>query len=246
MGNNKLLFGGNLMSEMIVSEVFRSLQGEGVYSGVPSVFFRLSGCNLRCQWLNQDGTKTRCDTPYASWDTENHPMSLDDAIQEIRKYHQPKDHIVITGGEPTLQHVGINALLENFRGVEVTIETNGTNPVEMLDVSLLSISPKLNFSGNTRYTFDDYVARVNKLIELNDTDVQIKFVVSNPSELEIVTDFADKMDGKEWIKFMLMPQGITPEQLDSRLGWLAAAALERGWSLTDRQHIRIWKGRRGV
>ncbi len=76
---------------MRISEIFYSIQGEGRLLGVPSVFIRTSGCNLRCRW---------CDTPYTSWQPEGKAWSVKKILGEIAKY--PTRHVVITGGEPLL------------------------------------------------------------------------------------------------------------------------------------------------
>src|SRR5260370_18429506 len=74
---------------MKIAEIFYSIQGEGMLTGVPSVFIRTSGCNLRCQW---------CDTPYTSWNPEGREMSQDEILAEAR-VHQPS-HALVTGGDP--------------------------------------------------------------------------------------------------------------------------------------------------
>ena len=71
---------------MRISEIFYSIQGEGRLSGVPSVFIRTSGCNLRCVW---------CDTPYTSWNPDGKEMALEQILQAIESY--PLGHVVITG-----------------------------------------------------------------------------------------------------------------------------------------------------
>ncbi|MFM8982025.1 MAG: 7-carboxy-7-deazaguanine synthase QueE, partial [Spartobacteria bacterium] len=76
---------------MLISEIFYSVQGEGELTGVPSVFIRTSGCNLRCRW---------CDTPYASWNPEGTEMSIDQILAEVEKH--PAAHVVLTGGEPVV------------------------------------------------------------------------------------------------------------------------------------------------
>lgn len=109
-----------------VNEIFHSLQGEGYFAGTPAVFLRLSGCNRRCAF---------CDTDFASF-TE---MTVDDIIAEVKGY--PSRHIVITGGEPTLQLEAdlIRALkAERFF---IQIETNGTNPIPT-GVDWVTCSPK--------------------------------------------------------------------------------------------------------
>ena len=77
---------------MKYSELFYTIQGEGMLIGVPSVFFRTSYCNLRCIW---------CDTPYTSWEPEDKRISINKIAEEIAKYSCT--HIVITGGEPFIQ-----------------------------------------------------------------------------------------------------------------------------------------------
>ena len=76
---------------MRIAEIFYSIQGEGMLAGVPSVFVRASGCNLRCTW---------CDTPYTSWKPEGREMSIEEILREVRAY--PAKHAVVTGGEPMM------------------------------------------------------------------------------------------------------------------------------------------------
>src|ERR1700733_342651 len=78
------------LSTMRISEIFYSVQGEGILAGVPSVFIRTSGCNLRCSW---------CDTPYTSWKPEGEDLTLDAVIEQATAFPTAR-HIVITGGEP--------------------------------------------------------------------------------------------------------------------------------------------------
>jgi len=114
---------------MRVNEIFYSLQGEGKYTGVPAVFIRLSGCNLKC-WF--------CDTEFSDY-TE---MSEDQILSEVLKY--PTKYVVITGGEPTLQITNklIDLLHEN--DLFVMMETNGTNTLpEECKVDWITCSPKL-------------------------------------------------------------------------------------------------------
>src|SRR4051812_33283198 len=117
---------------MRIAEIFHSIQGEGTLVGIPSVFVRVSGCNLRCTW---------CDTPYTSWSAEGPEMSLDAIVSQVDSYHC--SHVVITGGEPML-FPAVVELAEQFRArkMHVTIETAGTvwQPVAC---DLMSISPKL-------------------------------------------------------------------------------------------------------
>lgn len=100
---------------MLVSEIFRSLQGEGPNQGRPCTFIRLSGCNLRCAW---------CDTAYAKEDGEE--MSVGEVLDRVWLLNGKR--ICITGGEPLLQKEEVLELLRKFglHGYAVEIETNGT------------------------------------------------------------------------------------------------------------------------
>ena len=77
---------------MLVAEIFHSLQGEGELTGVPSVFVRSSGCNLRCAW---------CDTPYASWNPEGEARTVAQIMSAVEQYPSTR-HVVFTGGEPMI------------------------------------------------------------------------------------------------------------------------------------------------
>src|SRR5438477_8448618 len=76
---------------MKVAEIFYSVQGEGMLVGVPSVFVRTSGCNLRCTW---------CDTPYTSWAPEGIDMTIEQITAEVHRHSA--SHVVVTGGEPMI------------------------------------------------------------------------------------------------------------------------------------------------
>src|ERR1700737_4213654 len=101
---------------MKITEIFYSVQGEGMLVGVPSVFVRTSGCNLRCTW---------CDTPYTSWAPEGIEMSIEQIAAEVQR--QSASHVVVTGGEPMIAPgvVELTAQLK-AQGQHITIETAGT------------------------------------------------------------------------------------------------------------------------
>ena len=113
---------------MKINEIFYSLQGEGHYTGTPAVFVRFAGCNLKCSF---------CDTDFTSF-TE---MTEDDIVKEIGQY--PTNHIVITGGEPTLQITASLVSKLHEAGKYVQIETNGTNVLpEGCNIDWVTCSPK--------------------------------------------------------------------------------------------------------
>src|SRR5512140_296946 len=120
-----------------IAELFYSLQGEGGLVGVPSVFVRTSGCNLRCSW---------CDTPYTSWRPEGVEMTLDAVVDDVEKRLGSARHVVVTGGEPMIlpDIVALTGRLRE-RGRHITVETAGT-VFQPVACDLMSISPKLSNS----------------------------------------------------------------------------------------------------
>lgn len=117
---------------MRINEIFYSLQGEGRYAGTPAVFVRFAGCNLRCSF---------CDTEFESY-TE---MTEEEIVAEVMRY--PALHVILTGGEPTLQVT--SSLLNKLNGEEcrrlVHIETNGTNQLPDGPIHWVTCSPKNSF-----------------------------------------------------------------------------------------------------
>src|SRR5579883_2379323 len=104
------------ISGLKISEIFYSIQGEGMLAGVPSAFVRLSGCNLRCVW---------CDTPYTSWAPEGEELTLDEIVARVTQF--VCGHVVVTGGEPMIapEIVPLTGRLRET-GAHITIETAGT------------------------------------------------------------------------------------------------------------------------
>ena len=117
-----------------VNEIFQSIQGEGAQAGIPAVFLRLQGCNLRCPW---------CDTKGALDPGGGTVMSRKKVMEQINQ-HTP-NLVVVTGGEPLLQTAGLQVLIHNLdqRKHGWHLETNGTlapPPVRLFD--WITVSPK--------------------------------------------------------------------------------------------------------
>jgi 7-carboxy-7-deazaguanine synthase len=223
---------------MYIAEIFHSIQGEGSLLGVPSVFIRTSGCNLRCSW---------CDTPYTSWQPQGEERSLDQILEQVAAY--PARHAVVTGGEPMIAPE-IIPLTERLRarGLHITIETAGTvfAPVAC---DLMSISPKLANSTpegswatqHDRLRFQPGVLR--RLME--GYDYQLKFVVAEPGDLDEIRGMLDQV-AADRTRVILMPEGIDASVLHERGAWLAEIAKREGFRFSPRLHIELWGNRRGV
>jgi 7-carboxy-7-deazaguanine synthase len=228
---------------MKISELFYSIQGEGKLVGVPSVFVRVSGCNLRCTW---------CDTPYASWQPEGSETSIAQIVEQAAKY--PANHIVLTGGEPMIMPE-IVALTEALRErYHITIETAATvyAPVEM---DLASLSPKLSNSTPTereggRFARAHEKARLNIPVIQQFIDkapaFQLKFVVSNEKDLEEIDALLAEVRGWKPEDVLLMPEGTDEPTLQSRAPWILEVCKQRGFRFCPRLHIALYGNKRGT
>jgi 7-carboxy-7-deazaguanine synthase len=223
-----------------IAELFYSLQGEGSLVGVPSVFIRTSGCNLRCRW---------CDTPYTSWNPEGTNWSLDEILAEVKKH--PAKHAVVTGGEPMIAPE-IVPLTERLRqsGLHITVETAGT-VFHGVACDLMSISPKLSNSTpvhDARWTgqHDRLRRNLEALSQLiSSYDYQLKFVVESPRDLEEIVPLVAELRA-ERSRVILMPEGTDASTLRERAVWLAELSKREGFRLSPRLHIDLYGNRRGV
>jgi len=225
-----------------ISEVFYSVQGEGILVGTPSVFLRASGCNLRCVW---------CDTPYASWEPEGEERSVAALLEEVRRY--PAHHVVITGGEPMIMP-DIVSLSEALRraSLHITIETAGT-VYQPVACDLMSISPKLANSTPHQRDGGRWAAQHERLrIQpavlrklMADYDYQLKFVVAQPDDLAEISRLLVEL-GADRSRVVLMPEGVSPEVLRQRALWLVELCKREGFRYSPRLHIELWGNRRGV
>ncbi len=129
-----------------------TIQGEGKLAGIPVIFIRTSGCNLRCSWIEDLGKIDICDTPYSSHNVEEtEDWEIDDIIKLVDYNLGNIKHVVISGGEPTIQPgplVRLSNRLKKKLGVHITLETNGVHYVPELawHVDFFSLSPKLKSS----------------------------------------------------------------------------------------------------
>lgn len=231
---------------MLIAEIFHSLQGEGELTGVPSVFVRASGCNLRCAW---------CDTPYASWNPEGQVRTIPQIVAAIETYPSTR-HVVLTGGEPMIAK-GIRELATEVRatGRHITIETAATVAPEGIACDLASLSPKLLNSAPdpvehaawrrrheaTRWQPDVVRAWVDAY------PYQFKFVVSRREDIEELEHMLGALHREiPRHKVLLMPEARTMEKMRERAAWLGEVCKERGYRYAHRLHIELYGNRRGT
>lgn len=197
---------------MRVNEIFYSIQGESSFAGLPCIFVRLTGCNLRCSY---------CDTQYAY--QEGKELSLDFIIKQVEKYRCSL--VEITGGEPLIQEetpMLISKLLDE--GYRVLLETNGSLDVGMIDrrcVRIIDI--KLPGSGEAHRNL------LENINELRDKD-ELKFVIAEQNDYLYAKEILNRI-----------PEGLTEKIVInfSPLWGMMEPALLADWILKDRLTVRL-------
>ena len=237
-----------------------TLQGEGKLAGTPSLFIRLAGCNLHCQWTLPDSTPCPCDTAYASFaprDTRSLPLPL--IADTIRHNLGTIRHLVITGGEPLLQANPLTLLCDRLKhdtpDLHITLETNATLFHEPLAryIDLFSLSPKLASStpprdprhATTRLNIPAIQAFIRHARLLN-KDIQLKFVYASPDDTPEILSILSRLTGLLPGDILLMPLGTTPEHLRSLAPRILQLCLLHGWRYCDRLHVHLFGNRPGI
>jgi 7-carboxy-7-deazaguanine synthase len=233
-----------LLPAMKLSELFYSIQGEGKLTGVPSVFVRASGCNLRCVW---------CDTPYASWNPEGENVAVAEIARRVGQFNAK--HVVVTGGEPMIMPdiAELCALLREH-GHHITIETAAT-VYEPVAVDLASLSPKLSNSTPVERDGGKFAASherqrlnvpvIQRFID-ESPDFQLKFVVSGERDLSEIEQLLEQLKAWTPSDVLLMPEGTDAATLASRAGWIADVCKRTGYRFCPRLHIALYGNKRGT
>ena len=170
-----------------INEIYLSVQGESTHTGLPCIFIRLTGCNLRCSW---------CDTAYAFYEGKN--MSIDEILQKVEKFGI---HLVeITGGEPLMQdnvYTLMRRLIE--KGYKVMLETGGSISLERVPKDVIKIMDlKCPGSGEQEKNNLDNL----KLLAPHD---EVKFVILDKKDYEWSRDIIKKFKINETAHILLSP-----------------------------------------
>lgn len=169
---------------MMVNEIFKSIDGEGLRTGELTTFIRLAGCNLRCSY---------CDTCYALKNSNGTEMSVDEIVKMAKKYDYR--NITLTGGEPLI-HKDVDSLISKLceNGFYVNIETNGSVPIDKYILNkniLITMDYKLPSSGVEKNM------NLNNLEKLRENDV-LKFVIGK-DDFDKVKEVIEKYSIKSYI-----------------------------------------------
>jgi organic radical activating enzyme len=255
-----------------VTEMFYSLQGEGIRSGVPSIFVRLGLCNFKCKGFGceynipgSDEIKLGCDSFYAvdkgfkdSWSIYSDYFDLVSDIDKLIPKGSPhnllKPDIVITGGEPLLywKDEVFQRLISHYisRGHKVTIETNASIDIEFdrkyQNDILFSMSVKLANSGESQ----EKRFNIKNLINILEHSPQsyFKFVCSKSNwdiDYEEIRYLLKEIP--VYIEnIYLMPMGEVSEKLNENAQFIFEKCMELRFNYSDRLHIRIYEDMQGV
>jgi len=208
-----------------VNEIFLSIQGEGISAGYPTIFVRLTGCNLRCSY---------CDTTHAY--NEGSDIAVEKVLEEIESLGYKR--VCITGGEPLLQEKGLLKLLEGLGDYEVSIETNGS-----VDISAFPLRENHRFTMDIKTPSSEESDEncLENLKLLRDQD-ELKAVIGSRKDYLWALGIIDSHYVKGHITFSPIFGMIEPEEIIN-------------WILEDKRDIRfqiqihkfIWNpDRRGV
>jgi 7-carboxy-7-deazaguanine synthase len=160
-----------------ITEIYKSLQGESTYAGLPCVFVRLTGCNLRCSW---------CDSEYTF--TGGRKMAIEEVVGEVDRLSPGGGLVEITGGEPMLQEREVVLLMERLlrEGYGVLLETSGERPLQRVPAGVVKIADvKCPDSGEP----DTFC--MDNLEALTARD-EVKFVISSRADYEFARDFSQR------------------------------------------------------
>jgi len=185
------------MKKIKITEIFRSIQGEGTEIGKPKIFIRVAGCNLRCKY---------CDTKFSSWYVDSFKeYTQEELLEKVKSFDC--DSITWTGGEPTLYQEFLTKFMYSNQKFHYSIETNGVEHFYNIDLSFYSVSPKLeNFCKDAinMESLNDYVETIAMI------DGQLKFVISSDEDYRQVKELLMiKNSNIKKISIILQPEGLT-------------------------------------
>jgi 7-carboxy-7-deazaguanine synthase len=201
---------------MQITEIYKSIQGESTYAGLPCVFVRLTGCNLRCSW---------CDSEYTF--TGGHRMTIEEVEEEVQQLSPGGGLVEVTGGEPMLQERELVPLMERLlrSGYTVLLETSGERPLERVPAGVIKIvDVKCPDSGEPD-TFD-----MENLEALQSHD-EIKFVLSSRGDYEFAREFVARHNLASRVHAVLFSPAFSKE---------ASGARDTAHCLLDPRELAEW------
>ena len=186
---------------MQITEIYKSIQGESTYAGLPCVLVRLTGCNLRCSW---------CDSEYSFYGGRK--MTIEEVLDEVERLSPSGGLVEITGGEPMLQEREVIPLMHRLLngGYKVLLETSGERPLERVPAGVIKIVDVKCPNSGEPDTF-----RVENLEALLPPD-EIKFVLSDRTDYEFARDFVWRHNLPERVHAILFSPAFSKDASGGR------------------------------
>jgi 7-carboxy-7-deazaguanine synthase len=201
---------------MQITEIYKSLQGESTHAGLPCVFVRLTGCNLRCSW---------CDSEYTF--QGGRKLTSEDVLNEVRRLSPKRGLVEITGGEPMLQERELLPLMEELLedGYRVLLETSGERPLERVPEGVIKIvDVKCPNSGEGGTFLTENLATLT-------ADDEIKFVLSSQTDYEFAREFMREHNLAKRVNAVLFSPAFRKD---------AKGARDSSHCLLDPQQLAEW------
>lgn len=201
---------------MQITEIYKSLQGESTYAGLPCVFVRLTGCNLRCTW---------CDSEYTF--QGGRKMTVEEVREEVARLSPGAGLVEITGGEPMLQERELIPLMQHLLedGSTVLLETSGERPLERVPERIVKIvDVKCPDSGEG----DTFLPENLEALTARD---EIKFVLASRADYEFARDFTRRYNLAERVNAILFSPAFRKD---------AAGTRDSSHCLLDPQELAEW------
>ena len=201
---------------MQITEIYKSLQGESTYAGLPCVFVRLTGCNLRCSW---------CDTEYSFYGGKK--MTPEQVFDAVERLSPRGGYVEITGGEPMLQERELVPLMQRLLDSEykVLLETSGERPLERVPAAVVKIVDVKCPGSDEGDSF-----RMENLATLTAND-EVKFVISDRHDYEFARDFTAQHALAGRVNAVLFSPAFSKE---------ASGARDASNCLLDPQQLAEW------
>ena len=205
-----------------ITEIFYSLQGEAKEVGIPTVFVRLTGCPLRCNY---------CDTAYAF--KGNNPLSIQHILDEVAQYNA--QYVCVTGGEPMAQSNCLK-LLDSLidTGYNVSMETSGS-----IDIAPVNNKVSIVMDIKTPSSTEEHQNRYENLPILKSKD-QLKFVIASRSDFDWCNDILDNHEVESEILFSPVYESLKPVELAE---WILEKKLNV--RLQVQLHKLLWGDQKG-
>jgi 7-carboxy-7-deazaguanine synthase len=201
---------------MQVTEIYKSLQGESTHAGLPCVFVRLTGCNLRCSW---------CDSEYTFMG--GHKMTVEEVLDEVLRLGCAGRLVEITGGEPMLQEREVVPLMQRLMddGYKVLLETSGERPLERVPAGVIKIvDVKCPDSGEG----DTFCTENLETLTPHD---EIKFVLSSRADYDFAREFTRGHNLAERVNAVLFSPAFRKDATGTR---------DSSHCLLDPQELAEW------